>query len=215
MNGLYALKSWFTRALTPALNLAVRLKLSPNWLTLLGVAGAGLAAWAINQDASGHLPTTQLMAPIVVFGLVIRLAGANLDGAVARARGLAGSRSGFWLNELGDRASDLIVMLAMAGLASSLLSGGALDAVRIAAVIAANLPTAVSILGYFRVGTRINGGPVGKTERCALVAFAALALAWGSPASSVLALFYWLIILGSVLTAVLRALQISRLAKAA
>ena len=215
MTGLYALKAWFTRLLAPALKLAVRLKLSPNWLTLLGVAGAGLAAWALGQDASGLQSTAQLMAPIVLLGLVVRLAGANLDGAVARARGLQGSTSGFWINELGDRASDLIVMVAMAGLAPSLLSDGALGVVRIAAVVAANLPTLVSVVGHFRVGTRINGGPVGKTERCALVALAAFALAWGSPASSVLALFYWLIILGSVLTALLRLRQISRLRKAA
>ena len=103
MNGLYALKPWFTRRLTPILDTAVAHHVSPDVFTAAGVAAAGAAGVAI---AFGCWPLAALF-------LVLRLAGANLDGAVARARGV--SRPwGFVLNEIGDRTSD---MLAFAGLA--------------------------------------------------------------------------------------------------
>jgi CDP-diacylglycerol---glycerol-3-phosphate 3-phosphatidyltransferase len=103
MTGLYALKPWFTRRLTPIVNAAVARRVSPDVFTAAGVVAAGAAAVAI---ALGCWPLAALF-------LVLRLAGANLDGAVARAAGV--SRPwGFVVNEIGDRSSDL---LAFAGLA--------------------------------------------------------------------------------------------------
>jgi CDP-diacylglycerol--glycerol-3-phosphate 3-phosphatidyltransferase len=200
MNGLYGLKAWFTRMLTPVLNLAVRLGLSPNWLTALGVAGAGLAAWAV----------LNLNAWLVALGLVIRLAGANLDGAVARARGL-GSRSGFWINELGDRASDLIVMAALVQLAVR-ESAGSFVWWHFAALVFANLPTAVSIWGYLQGKPRLNGGPVGKTERCALAVLAIATIQFGLSTEVALDAFAAVIIFGSLLTATLRYARLRRIA---
>ena len=102
-SGLYALKPWFTRRLTPIVAAAVARQVSPDVFTVAGVAAAGAAAVAI---ALGCWPLAAVF-------LVLRLAGANLDGAVARAAGV--SRPwGFVVNELGDRSSDL---LAFGGLA--------------------------------------------------------------------------------------------------
>ena len=103
MNGLYKLKPWYTKRLTPIVNTAVKHQVSPDVFTAAGVLSAGAAGAAI---ALGWWPLAALF-------LAMRLAGANLDGAVARARGV--SRPwGFVVNEIGDRASDL---LAFAGLA--------------------------------------------------------------------------------------------------
>ena len=79
MNGLYALKPWFTRRLTPILDTAVAHNVSPDVFTAAGVVAAGAAGVAV---AFGCWPLAALF-------LVLRLAGANLDGAVARARGVS------------------------------------------------------------------------------------------------------------------------------
>jgi CDP-diacylglycerol--glycerol-3-phosphate 3-phosphatidyltransferase len=79
MKGLYALKPWFTGLLTPIVDAAVARKVSPDVFTGAGVAAAGAAAVTI---AAGWWPLAALF-------LVLRLAGVNLDGAVARARGVS------------------------------------------------------------------------------------------------------------------------------
>lgn len=55
--------------------------------------------------------------PLVSLGLAVRLAGANLDGAVARARRLE-RPWGFVVNEMGDRASDLVMFAGLAAWAA-------------------------------------------------------------------------------------------------
>ena len=108
MNGLYAIKPWYTRRLARLVDLAVARRISPDVFTLVGVAAAGVAAVCVAQGWwIGALPA-----------LAARLAGANLDGAVARARGVA-RPWGFVLNELGDRASDLVIFAGLAWLAAA------------------------------------------------------------------------------------------------
>ena len=113
MLGLYALKPWYTRRLTPVLNAAVAHKVSPDVFTAAGVVAAGAAGVTI---ALGWWPLAALF-------LALRLAGANLDGAVARARGV--SRPwGFVVNEIGDRASDLLTFAGLAVFAARLHGPG-------------------------------------------------------------------------------------------
>ena len=72
----------------------MRHRVSPDLFTVVGLLAGAAAAAAIWRGwwvAAGAL-------------LAVRLAGANLDGAVARARGV-GRPWGFVLNELGDRAA--------------------------------------------------------------------------------------------------------------
>jgi CDP-diacylglycerol---glycerol-3-phosphate 3-phosphatidyltransferase len=183
MNGLYAVKPWYTRRLRRLVDLAVARRISPDVFTLVGVAAAGIAAVYVAQG--------WWIGALVA--LAARLAGANLDGAVARARGVA-RPWGFVLNEVGDRASDLIVFTGLGLLAAN--TGGSVVLVAVAAA-SATLPTFASLAAAGAGGTRRNGGPVGKTERCALVI---VATAW--PAT--LPVVCGIVVVGSLLTAVVR-----------
>lgn len=189
--GLYALKPWYSRRLALLVRWAVARSLSPDLFTALGVLGAALAGVAI--ALGWWLPAAVLLA--------VRLAGANLDGAVARARGT--SRAwGFTLNELGDRLSDLLMFAGLAVLAVHAPApwwDGGMDTLTwvLLAALAATLPTFSSLAVAGAGGPRANGGPLGKTERCLLVV---LATAW----PSTIAVVCVVIAVGSVVTAVLR-----------
>lgn len=158
MQGLYALKPWYTRRLGAVVNIAVVRGISPDTFTVVGVLGAIAAAAA---TAYGWWPAVAVL-------LAIRLAGANLDGAVARARGV--SRPwGFVLNEVGDRTSDLVMFAGLALWAAR--TEGSVIWVLVAA-LAATLPTFASLAATAAGATRRNGGPFGKTERCLAVVVA-------------------------------------------
>lgn len=171
--GLYALKPWYTRRLRVVVEGAARRGISPDVFTVLGVlaavgAGAALAvAWW----------------PLALVLLAARLAGANLDGAVARARGV--SRPwGFVLNEVGDRASDLAMFAGLALLAlrrpDAVWVGPSWPAVAwvLVAAVAAGLPTFASLAAAGAGAPRLNGGPFGKTERCVAAVVAAAVPTW-------------------------------------
>ncbi|MFJ2768196.1 CDP-alcohol phosphatidyltransferase family protein [Streptomyces sp. NPDC087300] len=181
MNGLYALKPWYADKLSGARAALVRREVSPDALTAAGVvcaAGAGAAlAW---------LPAPVAALPVAAL-LAARLAFANLDGALARDTGRT-TRRGALLNELGDRAADLLVLAGFLTLAPLWLVA--------TAGLAATLPSWVSLAGAAAGADRLNGGPVGKTERCALVVVAAVS-SWAVPVLMVLAA-------GSAVTALLR-----------
>lgn len=183
MRGLYALKPWYTRRLAITVRGAVARDTSPDAFTALGV---GCAAGAVPALAYGLWPLTLLL-------LAGRLAGANLDGAVARARGVS-RPYGFVLNELGDRVGDLLVFTGLALLA--VRTDQPLWLVVLAGA-AAQLPTFVSLSAAGAGATRRNGGPLGKTERCALAVLACALPLW-LPALCVV------LIAGSLLTSALR-----------
>ncbi|WP_253869849.1 CDP-alcohol phosphatidyltransferase family protein [Mycobacterium sp. 1164966.3] len=164
--GLYALKPWYTRRLTPIVNVAVTHQVSPDVCTVTGVVAAGAAGVAV---ALGWWPLAALF-------LALRLAGANLDGAVARARGV--SRPwGFVVNEIGDRASDFLTFAGLAVWAAR-QQGPGLHFLSwpvfmvMAAALAATLPTFASLAAAGAGAQRRNGGPLGKTERCLFVLIA-------------------------------------------
>ena len=114
--------------------------------------------------------------PLALVFLALRLAGANLDGAVARTRNVA-RPWGFVLNEIGDRASDVVVFAGLAVWAAR-QSGPELRWLSwpvfwvLAAALAATLPTFASLTAAAAGATRRNGGPLGKTERCLAVVVA-------------------------------------------
>ncbi len=138
MRGLYAAKAWFTRRLSGIVTAAVAHGWSPDAFTIIGMLFAAIAAAGLVFG----------LWPVVLLGLVGRMAGANLDGAVARARGV--SRSvGFVINEIGDRVGDLLPLGALAYLAFR--TGSLLAVVLIfAAVVAASWPTFISLSGDAR-----------------------------------------------------------------
>ncbi|MGV9316303.1 CDP-alcohol phosphatidyltransferase family protein [Streptomyces sp. NPDC003691] len=187
MNGLYALKPWYATRLAGVRGVLVRRRVSPDALTAAGVLCAGGAAAAL-----ALLPAPLAALPVAVL-LAARLGFANLDGAVARETGRTGPR-GALVNELGDRAADLLVLAGFLAIAPLWLVA--------VAGLAATLPSWVSLAGAAAGGRRINGGPVGKTERCLLVV-AAAATGRPVPALAVLAA-------GSALTALLRLARLRR-----
>lgn len=189
--GLYALKPWFTGRMAFIVNAAVARRVSPDAFTAAGVVAAGGAGVAV---AFGYWPLAAVF-------MVLRLAGANLDGAVARARGV--SRPwGFVLNEIGDRTSDL---LAFAGLAvwAAQQSGPGMNWLSwpallvLVAALTATLPTFASLAAAGAGATRRNGGPFGKTERCLVVV-----LATAFP--GIMPFLLGLMVTGSLITTVLR-----------
>ncbi|MEO3977229.1 CDP-alcohol phosphatidyltransferase family protein [Streptomyces sp. CAU 1734] len=181
MNGLYALKPWYAARLAGVRGALARREVSPDTLTAAGVVCAGGAAAAL-----AWLPSPAAALPVALL-LAARLAFANLDGALARDTGRT-TRRGAVLNELGDRAADLVVLAGFLALAPLWLVA--------VTALAATLPSWVSLAGAAAGGPRLNGGPVGKTERCLLVVLAA-AGGWAVPVLIVIAA-------GSALTALLR-----------
>ena len=191
MGGLYAAKPWFTRQLNRIVTMAVARGWSPDAFTIVGIVFAAIAAVGL----------VVALWPIVLVGLVGRLAGANLDGAVARARGVS-RPVGFVINEIGDRVGDLLPLAALAYLAFNTGSLVAL-ALALVAVVAASWPTFVALAIAGAGGPRINGGPVGKTERTLIVFLAAVALVF-FPAVMTLCIASIVIIAGSTVTAITR-----------
>lgn len=84
--------------LDPAIDFLFKLGVHPNQLTLLGLAGAGVAAWLVSQGSFS------------LGGLVLLLTGPvdALDGALARRRGEP-QRFGAFVDSVTDRYSELLL----------------------------------------------------------------------------------------------------------
>lgn len=195
MKGLYAAKEWYTRRLAFAVRWCVDHRVSPDVLSLAGVLSgvAGGAAVALG------------MWPAAIVFIAGRLAGANLDGAVARER-QASRPFGFLVNELGDRLGDLALGAGL--VAACYLTTDASPFAGWLALVCATLPTFVSLSGVGAGAPRFNGGPFGKTERCAAYVVAAFAVAFH--AGLALSVVAAVIAVGSVVTALVRIRAIHR-----
>jgi CDP-diacylglycerol--glycerol-3-phosphate 3-phosphatidyltransferase len=188
MRGLYALKSWFSGLLKPLVFFAVQRKLSPNVFTVIGILGGALAGFGV----------ATVNTWLVLVGVVVRLAGANLDGAVARAAGRE-SRRGFWINEVGDRLADWAIFAGLLFMPIAM----PID-VWVTVMVAVALPTAVSLWGVRRGAARINGGPFGKTERCAFAVMLVALMQFGQIDVLVVSYMLQVLIWASLVTALLR-----------
>ena len=182
MYGLYALKPWYGHRLAGLRRVLIAHRVAPNAVTSAGVvfgAGAGLVL--------AVAPVGPWAAVVVAILLLARLGCANLDGGLARATG-RGTRFGVVVNELGDRLAELAALAGLFALAPPALVLGA--------ALATTAPSWVALAGTAAFAPRSQGGPVGKTERCALLVVIA-ATGWVVPVVAVL-------IGGSVLTAGMR-----------
>ena len=186
MVSLYSLKYWYTRRLGVIIQASVRRGISPDVWTAVGVIAAALGCGALVMG-------WWILAFIL---LAARRGGANLDGAVARARGVS-RPFGFVLNEIGDRLSDLFIMAGLVGLALRTGSSTTTVYLTLIALATATLPTFISLAAAGAGAARLNGGPFGKTERC-LAAVVAAAL------PQCLSIIAWVIIVGSAVTACVR-----------
>ena len=175
MVSLYSLKYWYTRRLGVVIQASVRRGISPDVWTAVGVIAAALGCGALVMG-------WWILAFIL---LAARLGGANLDGAVARARGVS-RPFGFVLNEIGDRLSDLRTGSSTTTVYLTLI-----------ALATATLPTFISLAAAGAGAARLNGGPFGKTERC-------LAAVVGAALPQYLSIIAWVIIVGSAVTACVR-----------
>lgn len=186
MNGLYALKPWYAERLAAIRDLCVRHGTSPDTLSLVG-AGAGAGAGI----GLALLPAGPLTAASVGTMLALRLAATNLDGEIARSSGRC-TRRGAVLGEFAERTADLA---ALAGLATHLPLVWML-----ALIIATSIPSWISLAGAGAGGSRLQGGPVGKTERAAILLVVA-ATGWYQVGFAVL-------VAGSLVTGLMRATRL-------
>ncbi len=197
MKSLYSLKPWFSKLLKPILKASIRAKISPDFYTLLNIVFGCLAGAAV----------TWLNGWLVLLFVVLRLACANLDGALARAKQVvenkAPAKSGFAKNEIGDRLADFGMLFGLFYLASEQHAMTVLLAVLVAAV-----PTLVSLVGVSKGVARINGGPFGKTERCFLTVLIVFVANLSGQVETSVYVGSIVIIIGSLITAWVRYLKI-------
>jgi CDP-diacylglycerol--glycerol-3-phosphate 3-phosphatidyltransferase len=170
MTGLYALKPWYATRLRPVVAQLERHRVTPNQVSIAGVV-FGASAGAVIAFVPAALGTGLLVAAL----LAARLGCANMDGTLARRR--PADPVGGVSNELGDRAADLLML---AGFLPYIGSSTA------ALMLAATLPSWTALAVAAQGGSRSNAGPMGKTERCALVAVAAVT-GWFSAVAVVIA----------------------------
>jgi phosphatidylglycerophosphate synthase len=181
--GLYALKPWYADRLA-----GVRRGLAERGVTPGAVTAAGVGFGALAGLALATVRSPAIAAVLVATLLALRLAAANLDGSLARETGRT-TRWGAVVNELGDRAAELAALAGCFALAPPW--------VVLLAMLAASAPSWVALAGAATGADRINGGPVGKTERCLLLVVLAAAPGYAGVLLAVLGV-------GSALTAVVR-----------
>jgi CDP-diacylglycerol---glycerol-3-phosphate 3-phosphatidyltransferase len=153
--GLYALKPWYGRRLAGIRTSLADRGVSPDLVTAAGVVAGGAAGLAV--AGLRHGVVAGLLVGVL---LALRLACANLDGGLARDLGRTSPR-GSVLNEVGDRAAELAVLAGCLAVAPAWLVA--------ATAVAASAPSWVALAGAAAGRQRVQGGPVGKTERAALL----------------------------------------------
>ncbi|WP_198961414.1 CDP-alcohol phosphatidyltransferase family protein [Pseudonocardia sp. MH-G8] len=153
--GLYALKPWYADRLAGTRRHLAARGVPPGAVTAAGVGFGALAGLAL-----ATVPNPPMSAILVATLLALRLAAANLDGALARDTGTS-TRWGAVVNEVGDRAAELAVLAGCLALAPAWLV--------LLAMLCASAPSWVALAGAAAGAARVNGGPVGKTERCLLL----------------------------------------------
>ena len=168
----YALKPRFQSLLRPLVRRLARGGVHANHVTVvaatLSILVGSIAAWDV--------PDTRAFLLIPLW-LLVRMALNAIDGMLAREFGQE-SRLGFYLNELGDVASDVALYLPFASVSSFT------PALVVMAVVLAVVSEYAAMLRVAAGEARRNDGPMGKSDRA--FAFGALGL-WvgiGSPAAA-------------------------------
>jgi CDP-diacylglycerol--glycerol-3-phosphate 3-phosphatidyltransferase len=182
-SGLYALKPWYADRLAGVRRGLASRGVAPGTVTAAGVGFGALAGLVLATVRS-----PPVAAVLVAALLALRLAAANLDGALARETGTS-TRWGAVVNELGDRGAELAVLAGCFALAPPWLV--------LLAMLFASAPSWVALAGAAAGAARINGGPMGKTERCLVLVVLAAVPAYAGLLLAVLAA-------GSALTAAAR-----------
>jgi phosphatidylglycerophosphate synthase len=180
---------------------------SPDAISCWGMVAGLLAGLAF--AASAWWPENSRALFLLGASLVpLRLLANMLDGMVAVARGVASAKGALW-NEVPDRISDTAVLLGLGVAAGDVALG-------MGAALAA-MATA-----YVRTTARAAGapsdfsGPMAKQQRMAVAILAGLlGAALPGHAMLILTLALWLVLAGSLLTAVRRLVRAGRALDAA
>jgi len=195
--GLYEIKPWFVRRLRYIEDALVARRVSANLLSAGAVAISVLTGVAVGFGGFLGLRMLWLVVPVLVLA---RLGLNALDGSVAR-RSRASNPVGPLVNEVSDRLADAAMLAPIALVAPPALAFGALSA--------ALLTSTTGVVAQALTGARDNTGPMGKADRCAVVAVASVAgVATGSNVPFAWAC--WLVIAGSLVTASARVIRLRR-----
>ncbi len=190
-----------TRWAEAATRFLVRLGISPNAISLIGMIAAMVAGVAFYSTSMGTGPTQRVLWFCGGVLCQVRLLCNLFDGMVAVERNIA-SPLGELYNEVPDRVSDVVVFI---GLGYS--AGGNIAAGYIAALVSL-------FVAYVRVMATSAGapnnfcGPMAKPQRMAIATLLAMLLAlspssWRLPWSEVQVVLI-LVIVGGIATALRR-----------
>lgn len=160
--GLYAGKERFVRRLRGAEDRLVARGVRADTITLAALPAAAATAACLVAGAHLHAAWWLGVAPLSL----LRMALNALDGAVARRAGTR-HRRGALLNELVDRAADLVTLCAgyLVPVPAPLVT---------AAILGTLLVSFVAVAGEAVTGSRTHAGPMGKPDRALVLALSAL-----------------------------------------
>ncbi len=157
MASIYDFKPQFQNLLRPLIRGMVRMKLTPNMVTLAALSGSFIAGMLIVLHANDLR-----WLWIIPVWLFIRMALNAIDGMMAREFNLS-TQLGAVLNELGDVLSDLFLYLPLA------LVGKEATFAIILFSFGAVISEFSGLLGKAIGGSRHYEGPMGKSDRAFFV----------------------------------------------
>jgi CDP-diacylglycerol---glycerol-3-phosphate 3-phosphatidyltransferase len=172
MPSIYQLKPAFQAQLRPLVSALARLGVTPNQVTLLALfVSVGLgAALALN-------PQSKVLLLAVPAWLFLRMALNAIDGMLAREHNMK-TALGAVLNEVGDTLSDAALILPLIWV----LPG--LTWLCVTFTLLAILTEFVGVLMQALGGARRYDGPMGKSDRAAIVGLLCLLLGTGVAAGA-------------------------------
>lgn len=169
MPSIYDLKPAFQGLLRPLTGALARRGVTPNQVTLAGVALSGAAGALVAAFPAARWPLV-LLAPV----LVARMALNAIDGMLAREHGKR-SALGAMLNELGDVVADAALYLPL-GLVPG-FDAGLVVGVVVLAIVAEMAGVVCAQIG----ASRRYDGPLGKSDRAFVFGGVALLVGAGVP----------------------------------
>lgn len=197
MNGIYAIKPRFQKALIPIEAVLIAGKVHPDLITFAALALSLLGAAALWLACQPGMLFLLCTTPLIGLGRTVLNA---LDGMVAKDTGVA-RPWGEVLNEFCDRLADLALFV---GLLSSRLCSGPLMT---ASIISVLLSSYLGILSKAAGGPRQYGGVMGKADRMILLAIvgplAYLLVSLGVCSADLVLNTFALIVLGGSLLTIL------------
>jgi phosphatidylglycerophosphate synthase len=162
------LKSRSTRWAAVAAQIAIRLGLTANQISFIGIVVAAAGAWALVE--APKQPWLFLMAAACI---QLRLLANLLDGMVAVEGGRGGPTGAIW-NEFPDRIEDSLLLIAFGYAAGSFGYEIGRFAVGLLAALLAAICAYVRLLGATLGQPQDFGGPMAKPHRMAALTIGCL-----------------------------------------